>query len=515
MRSLTFSALKLSILAFGLAWILHVVPLSGQTVPASPNSFLETSYPVGDPVLLAARAPLPNEPVKTNPPDIRMMPESEWQGAEKAPKPQAAAPKTSWFSKFKKPKKKKEEILTDDGLEAVEWMNSERNFTNRDYVESATRHKSTSVKDDYRRGLQAENQGNLDAAVRHYHSFIKANSTETTNGILAAPYHRLALIGWKQQRNRESSIYFRYAMKYALGGNIAIIAGDYSLFLMEQGEIEKAEVMLRNALAYSPENPRLLMFLGRCLARQHRPIEALRHLSAAVGEEQAYVEMAQVYRQAGEWETARVVEEKQNEYLAEKRRRSMPVQNYVYQPRPTYPVPVAPPTPAVRPTPPNRSAASPVAVPATTVSASPATPVSMLAPNIVMQPPAVYYQTPVYQTPYQTPGWNVPAPQAYPMAGNPATTPFIAVPQPMVAPEAVPRNSSMPEEGWHPHVPAAPTAEVSGTGVFHYPAGLASPVYYEDPHAVSHASRSRYHRTLNDPPPTPPQIGANVPGYPR
>jgi tetratricopeptide (TPR) repeat protein len=225
-------------------------------------------------------------------------------------------------SKNKKPPKesKDKESLNeiDDGLEMIEALRKEQNYSAPDYVNSATESNTTTAKDFYKQGLDFEIQNDFPAAVRSYNAFIAANKKQTTNGTLAAPYHRLALIAWKQSEMRNAGIYFRYAMKYALGGNVPIIAGDFALFLMERRDLKQAEVILRNALIHYPENNRLLHYLGRCTAYQNKPIEAMRYFSASVGEEQAYQEMALLYRQWGDFDRAKFLEYKREEYIAKR-----------------------------------------------------------------------------------------------------------------------------------------------------------------------------------------------------
>ena len=168
----------------------------------------------------------------------------------------------------------------------IEALKKEQSYSAPDYVNSATQSNTATAKDFYKQGLDFEVQGDFPEAVRSYNAFIAANKKQTINGTLAAPYHRLALIAWKQSEIRNAGIYFRYAMKYALGGNVPIIAGDFALFLMERNDLKQAEVILRNALIHYPENNRLLYYLGRCTAHQNKPIEAIRYFSASVGEEQ-------------------------------------------------------------------------------------------------------------------------------------------------------------------------------------------------------------------------------------
>lgn len=480
MRSTALSALKTVVILGGLAWIsmngfsLHAqVPQTVGVIQPGVNS--QTPYPVGAPIYMAARETTVDSS-KTGPADATAWPEAEWDDVNDESETKTGKFKswTAWLPSFKKSKKKEDEILTDDGLDVIEWMTVERNFSDRDYVESATRDKDTAGKDFYARGMKAENLGQLDEAVRLYNAFIKLNAKQTTNGTLAAPYHRLALISWKQQRRKESDTYFRYAMKYAQGGNIAIVAGDYSLFLMEQGEIAKAEVTLRNALAYRPEDRRLLTYLGRCTARQQKPVEAMRHLTAALGEDQAYVEMAHMYRQMGEWETALVIDGKRNDYLAEKQKRSMPTRTYAYLPPQSSPV-AAPEIPVPHW----------VTLPATTMRPVPATPVAMVAPpQGGVQHAAARIPEPTRETVQNVPqiftlySFPVIPETETPRNSSVMRLPAVKAPGPPVdSPSFRPRSIPVQNEGWQPYAPAA--TEPPLTGVWYYPSGMSNPLYYE------------------------------------
>ena len=217
------------------------------------------------------------------------------------------------------PGSKKTNDSIDGGQAEVTATAREKQYSEVDYVASATTPKDTKARNLYHEGLLAESQGRHMDAVRAYNGFIKANERSTTNGVLAAPYHRLALISWKGGNIADAEIYFRYALNYALGGNLLIIGGDFSQFLMMKGEYAKAEIILRNALINDPENKRLLLYLGRCVAVQRKHQESLRYLVASVGRARAYQELAAVYRQQGDFELARVAEEKRDEHLAAER----------------------------------------------------------------------------------------------------------------------------------------------------------------------------------------------------
>ncbi|GHT37519.1 hypothetical protein FACS189427_10560 [Planctomycetales bacterium] len=241
--------------------------------------------------------------------------EPEITGSEKKP----------WYMFWKKDNEKTDgktenlpDTSVDKGQEEVALLEQERSFSEKDYVDSAVKSSKTAAKNDYSQGLQLEGLGDYDGAARCYNNFIKANKKQTANGTLAAPYHRLALLAWKQKEWDKADVYFRHGQRYAQGGNIAVISGDYSLFLMEQGKLEQSEIILRNTLLYFPKDQRLLICLGRCSARQDKPVEALRYMTSVMSEEQAYHELAGLYHQIGDYKSARIMNEKRDELFAAK-----------------------------------------------------------------------------------------------------------------------------------------------------------------------------------------------------
>lgn len=333
----------------------------------------------------------------------------------------------SFFSWW--PSSSKKENL-DDGQEQIDRMEHERNFSINDYFESATASKNAAQKDLYRQGMRQESQGEFNAAIRSYNAFIRANKKQIDNGTLAAPYHRLALIAWRQQRHDNADVYFRYGLRYALGGNIPVIAGDYSIFLSEQGKLEQAETILRGTLLHFPKDRRLQVSLGHSLVRQDKPVEALRYFKEALGEERAYQEVAMLYQQRGEFALAQSMMRKRDELLARSGRGSDPSLN-PFQHAHTSPV---------RPT----------------------------APPVLAEPRGMQHKpTLVQQIPHPTLGdlkdETKPNRAARTAAsGDALTTPPPTVTPPTVVPPNPAANSSLPI-----------------SKVYHYPSGSAAPVYHQ------------------------------------
>lgn len=327
----------------------------------------------------------------------------------------------------------------DDGQETIEALRKEQNYSVPDYVNSATQSNTATAKDHYKQGFDFEVQGDFAGAVRSYNAFIAANKKQTNNGTLAAPYHRLALIAWKQSEIRNAGVYFRYAMKYALGGNVPIIAGDYALFLMEQNDLKQAEVILRNALIHYPENNRLLYYLGRCTAYQEKPIESLRYFTASLGEDRAYQEIALLYQQRGDFERAEFLNAKRNEYIA-KRNKIIPQQVFAAHPA-NVQQPVLP-------------------------TAVPTTP-----PPVIPNSHGILSQGTI-GTPLPVPTFDQPNRQNVQVFTN-ANNPAMPLPQ---------RNRTIPEDTWQPLNPQPVPVSVSPmpvSKVFHYSEDHVVPTYYE------------------------------------
>lgn len=340
-----------------------------------------------------------------------------------------------WPSSKTKSQSQKDEDV-DDGLDFVEMIDQERNFTEKDYVESAVRSKKATAKDQYGRGMQYEAQGDFVSAKQEYFGFIRANKKQTKNGTLAAPYHRLALISWKQQDQDKADVYFRYSLRYAQGGNIPVIAGDYSLFLTDRKKLDHAEAVLRSALLQFPKDKRLLFSLGQCVARQDKTIEAMRYLTEATDEDRAYQEIAILYQQRGEHVLAQNMMRKRDLYLAERNARSHQQQYFVQ----------------------NR-----VAVPVQSVPVQPGPPPVMENPRGM-----VGQATLVHPMPFpMLEDWNGSA-----VSSQAATAPN----------GLIDTNKAVPETGDVAN-PAAPSKSKSDfppvSKVYHYPMGSPTPVYHQ------------------------------------
>ncbi|MDR1925855.1 MAG: hypothetical protein LBQ66_15925, partial [Planctomycetaceae bacterium] len=166
------------------------------------------------------------------------------------------------------------------------------------------------------RGLREEAAGNFESAADLFKEFIKLNIKRTADGVLAAPYHRLAIIAWKSRVYNEANIFFQYGLKYAKDDTVKIITVDYTSFLNDIGKFEQAETILRNAVVHFPGEQTFKVELGRCLARQDRAVEALRHIRPVLGEEQAYAELASIFQSKGDYAMSNVLLQKRTESIA-------------------------------------------------------------------------------------------------------------------------------------------------------------------------------------------------------
>ncbi|MDR2170908.1 MAG: tetratricopeptide repeat protein [Planctomycetaceae bacterium] len=218
-------------------------------------------------------------------------------------------------------KKVDDPFIEDDGLEAVEKACSSKLVTGLAYIESATKSKTVVSRDIFLRAMREELAGNYGVAVDLYKEFIRLNSRRTADGTLAVPYHRLALIVWNRERVMGGAeVYFKYALKYAKDGIIQVVVNDYTKFLTECGKLDQAEAILRNTISLFPYDGDLRVELGRCLARQDRAVEALRHIKPILGESAAYVELAAIYRGRGDYAMSEVLMRRRDDYIAKSNR---------------------------------------------------------------------------------------------------------------------------------------------------------------------------------------------------
>ena len=92
---------------------------------------------------------------------------------------------------------------------------------------------------------------------------------------------------------------------------------DDALFLMDKGELHKAELILRQALTQFPQDKELKQLFARCLILQEKVMEGLRCLKSIYSETEALKEIAAIYREQGNRDMLAAVEQKWGVKMAE------------------------------------------------------------------------------------------------------------------------------------------------------------------------------------------------------
>jgi len=126
----------------------------------------------------------------------------------------------------------------------------------------------------------------------------------------AAALHRLAVIRARNKRFTESANLFRRAIE--LDPRNALVLSDFAQLHIDRKDFGEAEIILKNALNIDPNNPKVLFNLGVVIATQRgeRQTEGLRYLKLAVGEADAYRELARIYRSKGDISRAEFADQK-------------------------------------------------------------------------------------------------------------------------------------------------------------------------------------------------------------
>ena len=126
----------------------------------------------------------------------------------------------------------------------------------------------------------------------------------------AAALHRLAVIRARNRKFSESANLFRSALK--LDPKNALILCDFAQLHADRKDYTEAEKLLKEALDADPNNQKILFNLGTIVAsqRSERHTEGLRYLKLAVGESEAYRELAKIYRAQGDVSRAEFAEQK-------------------------------------------------------------------------------------------------------------------------------------------------------------------------------------------------------------
>ena len=163
----------------------------------------------------------------------------------------------------------------------------------------------------------AERQGDFIEAELRYQECRELAQRYRLPKMEAAALHRLAVIRARNNRFSESANMFRRALE--LDPRNAPILNDYAQLYASRRNFAEAEVILKNALSIDPNNQRVLFNLGVVIAMQRgsRQTEGLRYLKLAVGDADAYRELARILRNTGDINRAEFMDQKAQ--LAESR----------------------------------------------------------------------------------------------------------------------------------------------------------------------------------------------------
>jgi len=144
---------------------------------------------------------------------------------------------------------------------------------------------------------------------RPNHSPVATNEVPS-NTAAAMSHHRLARTFAAQNDVNRANANFSLALQNAAPRQVAAIATDYAAFLIGIGDLHRAELMLRQALSQSPNDTEVIRMLARCLVKQNKMAEGLRHFRSIGTEAEARAEIAAIYREQGNTEMLVAVEQR-------------------------------------------------------------------------------------------------------------------------------------------------------------------------------------------------------------
>jgi len=151
---------------------------------------------------------------------------------------------------------------------------------------------------------------------RDLFSFFRPNHSPvatdevSANPAAAVSHHRLARTFAEQGDVTRANANFSLALQNAAPRQVAAIATDYAAFLKDVGDLHRAELMLRQALAQSPNDTEIVRMLARCLVRQDKMAEGLRHFRSIGSEAEARAEIMAIYREQGNTDMLAVAEQR-------------------------------------------------------------------------------------------------------------------------------------------------------------------------------------------------------------
>ena len=161
--------------------------------------------------------------------------------------------------------------------------------------------------------VRAEQQHNPIEAELRYEECRELAQKHRLPKIEAAALHRLAVIRAQNKKFTESANMFRRALE--LDPRNAMILHDFAQLHADRKDFSEAEKLLKRALDVEPDNRRVLFSLGSIIVAQRaaRQTEGLRYLKLAVGEAEAYWELARICRSNGDLPRAEFAERKAQE----------------------------------------------------------------------------------------------------------------------------------------------------------------------------------------------------------
>ena len=135
-----------------------------------------------------------------------------------------------------------------------------------------------------------------------------SNARSGSDRSTSLSHHRLAKTLANQNDIDGANTSFTAALRYATPNQVPDIASDFATFLMETGDLHRAELILRQALTQSPDEEKFIKMLARCLVLQNRTIEGLRHFKSIYPETKAREQIAIIYQERGNAEMLLAIE---------------------------------------------------------------------------------------------------------------------------------------------------------------------------------------------------------------
>jgi len=158
---------------------------------------------------------------------------------------------------------------------------------------------------------EAQKSGNYAQAELYYLQYVKEYKQVENPIDLAFAYSQLGELALQKNQFEASNRYFEESIKHNPDLEVYGKYGE-SLFRL-QGNYVGAETLFRQAMTLAPNDLRFQLQLGRTLAYQKKYQAGLGYLKTAIGEQQAYDEIAKIYHQHGEYERAALAMTKAHE----------------------------------------------------------------------------------------------------------------------------------------------------------------------------------------------------------